>query len=191
MLKILNNNKRYLIFVSIILLIGFTFGIIYYNLLSSDIKEMINYTIINYNNTRYNSIIKDLIIMSLLLVTSFFIIGFPLSFFYLFYEGLSLGLIFNIFIVNFKLSGLLYALIYIILNKILILVLMFFFIKRVIAISRYIIGLIIYKKDDVIRNKLICNTRNSIYLIIIVLIINILLYFITPYIFNTLLFLLK
>lgn len=191
MLKILNNNKRYLIFVSIILLIGFTFGIIYYNLLSSDIKEMINYTIINYNNTRYNSIIKDLIIMSLLLVTSFFIIGFPLSFFYLFYEGLSLGLIFNIFIVNFKLSGLLYALIYIILNKILILVLMFFFIKRVIAISRYIIGLIIYKKDDVIRNKLICNTRNSIYLIIIVLIINVLLYFITPYIFNTLLFLLK
>lgn len=191
MLKIFKNNKKYLIFFSIILLIGFISGITYYNLLNDTIKESITYTMINYNNLRYNSIIKDLIITSFLLVTSFLIIGIPISLFFLFYEGLSLGLIFTIFLVNFKFSGLIYFLIYIIINKVLVLFLMILFIKKVIFISRYVIGIVIYKRDVSIKNKLILTTKNSIYLIVLILIINIILYFITPYIFNYFLFLLK
>lgn len=191
MIKMISSNKKYLIFVGIILLIGFVSGIIYYNLLTTSIKESISLTIINYNNFRYNSIIKDLIITSLLLVTSFFIIGIPLSLFYLFYEGLSLGLVFNIFLVNFKFNGLLYSLIYFLINKFLVLFIMVFFIKKIISIGRHIIGLIIYKKDMSIKNKLVCSTINSIYLIVFILVINILLYFISPYIFNSLSFLLK
>ncbi len=191
MIKMISNNKKYLIFVGIILLIGFISGIIYYNLLTNSIKESISNTIINYNNFRYNGIIKDLIITSLLLVTSFFIIGIPLSLFYLFYEGLSLGLVFNIFLVNFKFNGLLYSLIYFLINKFLVLFIMVFFIKKIISIGRHIIGLIIYKRDMSIKNKLVCSTINSIYLIVFILIINILLYFISPYIFNGLSFLLK
>lgn len=191
MFLMIKRNKKYLIFISIILLIGFCSGIIYYILLNTSVKESISLSIINYSNFRYNSIIKDLIITSLLIVTSFIIIGIPLSLFYLFYEGLSLGLIFTIFITNFKLSGFIYFLLYFLINKLIILFLMFFFIKRIISISRYIIGLIIYRRDISIKNKIICNVKNSLYLIVIILFINIILYFITPPIFNYFSFLLK
>lgn len=191
MLKILERHKKYLIFISIIILIGICSGIIYYNLLNSEIKENISYTMLNYNNFRYNNIIKDLIVMSLLLVTSIFIIGVPCGLFYLFYEGLSMGIIISIFNANFSISGLIYSILYIFINKILIIILMMFFLKKLINISRYIIGIIIYKKDLTIRNKLILSLNNCMYLIIIVLVINIILYFITPSIFNNLVFLLK
>ena len=95
-------------FVAVIMLIGFISGIIYFNLLSNDIKNDIAYTISNYNNLRYNSIFKDLIIMSVLIVTSFFIIGVPLSIFYLYYESLSIGLITTIFVSNYNFYGLVY-----------------------------------------------------------------------------------
>ena len=191
MLKILETNRKYLIFISIIVGIGFCSGIIYYNLLSNEIKDLISNTLISYNNYRCNNIIKDLIIMSFLLVTSFFILGIPCSLFYIFYEGLSLGLIISIFSANFKISGLIYSTIYIIVNKLLIIIIMIFFIKKLINISRYIIGIFIYKKDIEIKNKLIKCLYNSLCLIIIVLILNVILYFITPSIFNKLTFLLK
>lgn len=191
MLKSLEQNKKYLIFVGIILLIGLCIGIIYYNLLNSEIKENISLTLINYDNFRYNGIVKDLIIMSLLLVTSIFIVGVPCSLFYLFYESLSIGFLISIFIANFKFSGLIYILIYILINKFLILLIMIFFIKKIINISRFIIGIFIYRKDSLITNKLFLTLNNCMYLIIITLVINILLYFISPSIFSNLSFLLK
>lgn len=191
MLTYLKEQKKYLIFIGIILLIGLISGVVYYILLNSDIKENITETMINYNNFRYNSIIKDLIIMSNLLVTSLFLIGIPLGLFYLFYEGMSFGVILSIFIVNFKLSGLFYIIFYFLINKLLILLIMTLFIKKIINVGRYVIGMFIYHKDNLIKNKLIINLKNGLYLIVIIFVINILLYFITPSIFNYLAFLLK
>lgn len=191
MYKLLIKNKKYLMFVSIIILVGVCSGIIYYNLLNSEIKESINYTMLNYNNFRYNNIFKDLIIMSLLLVTSLFIIGIPIALFYIFYEGLALGLILNIFSETFNISGLVYGIIYLLINKLLVLILMIFFIKKLIFISRFVVGTIIYKRDTSIKNKLMKNLKNSIYLIVVVFFINIVLYFVSPFIFSNLIFLLK
>jgi len=191
MFNYLKQNKKYLIFVGIIILIGLICGIGYYIFLNGDMKSNITDTINSYNNYRYNAIIKDLIIMSLLFVTSIFLVGIPFSLFYLFYEGLSLGLIITIFVVNFKLSGLFYILLYILINKLLVLLLMAFFVKKIINIGRYIIGIFIYKNDNLIKNKLVFSIKNCMYLIVAVFVINILLYFITPSIFSYLSFLLK
>jgi len=191
MYYLLQKNKKFLNVVGIILLVGLIVGIFYYFSLSSNIKEDISNTLLNYNNFRYNAIVKDLIVMSFLLVTSIFIIGIPCSIFYLFYESLSIGFLLSIFTVNFKITGLIYILLYFLINKLIGLILMLFFIKKIINISRYIIGIIIYKKDTLIKNKLLLNLNNCMYIIIFSLIVNILLYFISPYIFSKLSFLIK
>lgn len=191
MLKFIKKNKKYFLLVSMLLIVGLLCGIIYYFFLNKDTLELVANSFKNYNNFRYNSIFKDLIIMSLLFIFSIFIIGVPLSLFYLFYESFSLGFLISLFIINFKIKGLIYILIYIIINKLFVLILMILYIKRIINISRYIIGFIIYKKDDLIKNKLFNSLYTSIYYIIFVLIFNILLYFITPSIFSNLSNLLK
>jgi len=191
MLKLFSQHKKHFIFALIVILVGFLSGIIYYILLNEETKLNISYTIINYTNFKNNAIIKDLIIMSSLLVTSFFIIGLPLSIFYLFYEGLSYGFLISIFMHNFGISGLIYGSLFFVINEFLILLLIIFFIKKLINITRFIIGGIIYKGDYLIKNKLLNNIYNALYIIVFVLIINIILYFISPKIFDNLIFLLK
>lgn len=184
-------NKKYLKFVLIIVLIGFVFGFVYYHFLESDTKISIANALAEYKTFNYNFIVKELIIMSLLLVLSFFVIGLPLSIFYLFYESLTIGFLINIFFVSFKLSGFIYILLYIILNKFITFILMIIFIQKTINIARFIVGIFIYKKDEAIKDKIIFNFRNSLYIIVFVLIFNIILYFLSPLIFKNLSFLLK
>ncbi len=191
MQKLLQSHKKYLIFTLVIIALGVLAGIIYYNILGSSIKENIIMTVNNLKTFEYNAIIKDLVIMSILLVSSFFIVGIPLSLFYLFYEGLSIGFLINIFYVVYKIKGILYILVYILLNKLITLILIIFFIKKIINISRLIIGLVIYKNNQTVKNKLISNFRNSLYIILFTLIINIILYFISPSIANYFNFLIK
>lgn len=191
MWQLLKKNKKYLKFVLMVVIIGLLFGFVYYHFLSSDTKLNINNTLIDFSNFRVNNILKDLIIMSLILVLSFFIVGIPLSIFYLFYESLSIGFLLNIFFASFGIKGIIYSIIYIFINKLLTFILMIIFIQKTINIGRYIIGIFIYKKDEEVRNKLILNFKNSLYIIVIVLIINIILYFISPIIFKSLSFLIN
>ncbi len=186
MRKIIARNKKYLLLVGIIIGIGIIIGFFYYQFLSSDTKLNIINTIKDANVLQNNGIIKDLIIMSLLLVMSFLIIGLPFSIFYLFYEGISNGFIISIFLDAFNLPGLIFILLYILVNNILILFLMVIFVRKLINISRYMIGLIIYRKDNILKEKIIWNFQNSLYILVFVLIINIILYFISPLIFNNL-----
>lgn len=177
----LKRHSKYLKFCLFIIGISILIGIFYYQIQSNDIKNNIINTLNNSNNFRYNAIFKDLIIMSLLLVASFFIIGMPLSIFYLFYESMGIGFLLSIFFATFKIKGLLYIIIYIFFYKTIPLILIIFFIKKIINISRYIIGLIIYKNDNNVKNKLFLNFKKSLYIIVFVLIINIILYNISPY----------
>ena len=191
MQKFINNHRNYLTFVAIIIGIGILTGILYYQFLDENSKNNIALTITNYKNFKFNNVLKDLIIMSLLLVSSFFIIGIPLSIFYIFYESFSLGFLLNTFFVSYKIKGIIYFILYFIINKLIILLLMIFFIKKIINISRYIIGYLVYRKDSTIKDKIMLNFKNCLYSILIIFIINIFLYFISPYISSKLTFLLK
>ena len=183
--------KKYLIFVITVVLIGILGGVLYYHFLNESIQNDITNTLLNTSSFTYNGTIKDLIIMSLLLVLSFLIIGSPLAIFYLFYEGVAIGFLLNIFFATFKLKGLIYILIYLLINKVISLFVMLFFIYKIINISRLLIGLLIYKNNDNIKNKIILYFKNALYLLVIMLIINLILYFVSPYILKYLNFLLK
>ena len=98
----LKKNKLFILFFLIIMIIGFTSGLIYYFLLSSSLKTDVINTLNSLTTIRYNAILKDLIIMSLLLVSSLLIIGIPLSIFYLLYESFSWGFITLAFLNTFK-----------------------------------------------------------------------------------------
>ena len=191
MQNIIVRNKKYLLFVLVIVLIGLTFGILYYYFLNQETQSNIINTISNYNSYQYNFIFKDLIIMSLLLVTSFFIIGLPLSLFYLCYESFAIGFLLNIFFISFGIQGLVYILLFIIFNKLLSLILKIIFLKKTISISRYLIGLIIYKKNESLKKRIIINFKMAVYMIVFSLILNIILYLVSPMIFKSLAFSLK
>ena len=191
MQKFINSHKNYLLFVVIVMGIGILAGILYYQFLDQNVKNNIVNTLANYQTFKNNNIVKDIIITSILLVSSFFIIGLPISLFYLFYESVSFGFALNIFFVSYKIKGIIYFLIYFIINKLLILLLIILLIKKIINISRYIIGYIIYKKDSTIKNKIMENFKKSLYIIIIILVVDIILYFISPFILNRFTFLIK
>ena len=191
MQKFIKSHKNYLLFVVIVMGIGILAGILYYQFLDQNVKNNIVNTLANYQTFKNNNIVKDIIITSILLVSSFFIIGLPISLFYLFYESVSFGFILNIFFVSYKIKGIIYFLIYFIINKLLILLLIILLIKKIINISRYIIGYIIYKKDSTIKNKIMENFKKSLYIIIIILVVDIILYFISPFILNRFTFLIK
>ena len=191
MQQILKKNKKYLMFIFIVVLIGIVCGFIYYHFLNTETQIQIADTLKNYNNFRYNFIVKYLVIMSLLLVLSFFIIGVPLSILFLFYESLSIGFLINIFLVSFGISGLIYSSLFILINKLISFILIICFIQKTINIGRFIIGMFIYKKDEVIFDKLIFNFKNSLYIILFVLLTNIILYFLSSFIFEYFFFFLK
>lgn len=190
MLNLIKKNKKYLVFMVSIVLIGLIVGIIYYYIQSSNVKNNIINIISTYDSFKYNAIIKDLIIMSLLLISSFFIIGLPLSLFYIFYEGFSIGFLLSLFFASFKIKGVIYLLLFLLFNKIIIFILMFFFIQKIINIARYMIGYIIYKKEGLIKEKIIKNFISSLSYIIIVFFLNIFLYFLSSFLFKELAFLL-
>ncbi len=191
MQKLISNHKKYLLFVTIIIAIGLLGGILYYQFLDSEVKNNIVNTLNNLTSFTNNNTLKYLIIMSLLLVSSFFIIGIPLSIFYLFYESLSLGFLLNVLYASYHLKGIIYFLLDFLINKLLILILIIFFIKKIINISRYIIGYLIYRHDNTIKDKIIINFKKCLYTILIIFIINLILSFISPTIFSKLSFLIK
>lgn len=188
---IIRRNEKYLKFMLVIVGLGVISGFIYYQVLNDDIKVNIINTLNDYNNFRYNFILKDLIVMSFILVLSFFIIGMPIIILYLFYECLSIGLLVSIFTTTFGVKGFIYSILFILINKFIVLIFKILFLKKIINISRYIIGLIIYKRDVAIRDKLFINFKNSLYIIVFVFIFNIILYFLSFFIFKYLSFLLN
>lgn len=191
MQRIIARNKKYFMFILVIVLLGFLVGIFYYHFLNNDMQNKIINTVNSISYLSNNNILKDLIVMSSLLILSFLIIGLPLSIFYIFYESLSIGFMINTFFISFKVKGLIYILLYILINKLIPFILIIIFIRKIINISRLVIGYFIYKKDAVIKEKLIINFQNSLYIIVFVFIINIILYFISPIIFKGMSFLLK
>jgi len=96
-MQFFKRNKKYLLFVLFILVIGIVLGMAYYFFIDEDIKLSIINTLNNNISFNNNFILKNLTIMSILLVLSFFIIGIPLSLFYLLYDSFSVGFLISMF----------------------------------------------------------------------------------------------
>ncbi len=188
--KILLKHKKYIIFITLLIIVSFILGYLYYNNINDNQKLNIINTIKSNKTWHYNYIFKDLIWMSLIIVLSFLIVGIPLGVIYIFYESFSLGFITKVFISIYRLKGLLFIILFIILIKLIILLLKVCFVKKTLNYGRLLIGSFIYKHDSNIKDKIFYNFKNALYLLLFVLVINIIMFFISPSILKKISFLL-
>ena len=115
-------NKKILIFLLGLIAIGFIFGTIFITMINSSDKTLVKNYITNYitniNNVNYtkslqNSLINNLGFIFIIWLLGISIIGIPIIIFILFSKAFTIGFSISSFILNYKVKGCLYALIYI------------------------------------------------------------------------------
>ena len=180
-------NKKVFIFISIILLIGIISGILFLIFLNEASKELIflniNEYIQNLNNYKINNIFMDTIILSSLLILSIFIIGIPLSIFFIFFNGFSIGFIISSLSSIFGFKGLIYSIIHIIINKF---IFLFFLYFLFLAMYKIVLLLIKYwvHKEKINKDEIIHLFKKIILCLLIIIIYDLILYFLGNKIMN-------
>lgn len=166
-------QKNLWIFLSIILIFGIGVGLYF----GGNAKEFMKNTLLNYamnkNEQAIHFTIPHFTILALLFTLSFFLIGIPLGIAYLFFEGMTIGFCFSLFVSSFQLNGFLYIFFFFLLTKSPFLIIFFLFFYKILLIGKAIISWIIYKnnKKDYILHIVI----NCFILIILLLIYDLLL----------------
>ena len=143
--KSLKEHKNLWLFLAIILAFGMGVGI-YFGITS---KDLLKNTVTNYSLTEQftHFSVNHFVVFSVLLITSLLLIGIPLAISYIFYEGMSIGFCFTLFISTFHFKGFLYMLAFTILTKIIFFLLFCYFFLKILNISKSIIAWMIYKKN--------------------------------------------
>lgn len=174
-------NKKYFIFLSIILGIGLVLGFIYVAFLSNDSKLLIETSFQNFlqdlSNIRINLISTHIFILPLLLIASFLVIGIPLGIIYLLYNGFLIGFSLDNFIIVGGFKGFIFGLIYNIITKLVYLFLLIMLITTLIKISINIINYLV-KKNRFYKDKIIVLFKKALMCIILIILNDIILYFI-------------
>ena len=173
-------NKKLYVFMSIILVIGFIVGIVFVVLLDEATKEIlflnINEVLQNFSYVNTNDLIIHLVILSSLLILSMFLIGGPLVLFFMFYNGFSIGFIISSLTYIFGIKGILFGSIYVIIYKLLFLIMLVVFSVNLFKIIKCVIDRIVNKNNN--KESLVVFIKRSVIFIGIVLILDIILYFV-------------
>lgn len=195
-------NKRIILFLLGIGIIGFISGTIYTTLLSKSDQSLVKSYIINfisqienhklnYLNSYKNALISNIIFIITIWILGMSVIGIPLNIFIYFSKTFMLGFSISSFILQYKTKGCLLALIYIfphhIINIVIYTILLLFSIK----FSKRIVNVIKNKKPTSLQSAF--KRYNVIFIIgvILVSISNLIEIFITPFLIEKILFILK
>ncbi|MDD2505018.1 MAG: stage II sporulation protein M [Bacilli bacterium] len=128
------------------------------------------------NSANQNNFIYHILLLSFIMVISILVIGLPIILFYFFYESVSMGFLIASFFHYKKFSGLLYSLIFLIVNKIIIYVaLTYIFIMSLRYAKKVIIS--IQRKDYKIYEYIFNHVIKMLFIIAIVIISDIFIYF--------------
>jgi stage II sporulation protein M len=196
------NNKKYLLFLVGLAIIGLISGSIFTTILSSSDKNLvkeymtnfINNTSINeidYLNTLINSCITNFGFIIAIWLLGISVIGVPIILFLYFFKIFILGFSISSFILTYKIKGLILAFIYIFPYQIISLFIYTLITLYALKISANLIYSIFGKKE--VNYKKIINRYLFILLICIGVIIFSILYetFVIPFLFNKIAFLVK
>lgn len=176
-------NKKFILFLGIIFGIGIISGIFYFSFLSGDDKNIIISSITNFfndlSNIKINFIGTHLIILPLLWVLSLIVIGIPLALFYLFYNGFLIGFTMSNFVLVAHFKGFIFGLIYVLITKVI-----FLFFLLIFIISTIRIGLIVLKKEKLKKEKIYVLSKRVLLCFILILINDLILYFLGDNLIN-------
>lgn len=123
LIKKIKCNKKGLLFLFGISVVGFIFGVFFLTLISKTdqelVKKMIKSYIDNINNIDYfdtfkNCFIENFLFIFIIWILGMSVIGIPITIFYYFIKTFTLGFLMSAFILTYKIKGILYSIIYII-----------------------------------------------------------------------------
>ena len=175
-----STNKKLSLFLGIIFTIGIILGFIFLIYLDEANKEIIylniNEWLQNLNTSHINNIISHIAILSSLFILSLFMVGIPLSLFFVFYNGFSIGFLLMALIDIFGIKGLLYGLVYVIITKGIYLFLALLFVLALIKIAIMFIKALI-SKEKINKDCLSKLLKRIFICIAIILISDVILYF--------------
>lgn len=190
-----NHKNIAKVFILSLIVIGLLFGIIYYNLQSELNKSVILTKIQDLPNiiksTHQNTIIFHLIAIIILVFLAYSIIGMPLILFYLFYECTSLGFLLASFYGSFKLSGILFGIVYLIICKLIYIIFLVYLSYIALKISKKLLRTLVLKENESLYQHLKNMFMKLGIAFVFVLIYDLFLYFCANPILKIFLFLLK
>ena len=173
-------NKKVFLFISVLLVIGIISGILFLVFLNEASQEIIFLNINDYlqnlNNFTFNNLFMDITILSSLIILSIFIIGIPITIFFLFFNGFSLGFVIASLSTIFGFKGFIYSLIYLIINKFIYLFFMYFLCLALFKIVLITLKCFIHK-EKINRDEIIHLLKKIGLCLIIILIYDLILYF--------------
>ncbi len=173
-------NKKVFLFISVLLVIGIISGILFLVFLNEASQEIIFLNINDYlqnlNNFTFNNLFMDITILSSLIILSIFIIGIPITIFFLFFNGFSLGFVIASLSTIFGFKGFIYSLIYLIINKFVYLFFMYFLCLALFKIVLITLKCFIHK-EKINRDEIIHLLKKIGLCLIIILIYDLILYF--------------
>ena len=173
-------NKKVFLFISVLLVIGIISGILFLVFLNEASQEIIFLNINDYlqnlNNFTFNNLFMDITILSSLIILSIFIIGIPITIFFLFFNSFSLGFVIASLSTIFGFKGFIYSLIYLIINKFVYLFFMYFLCLALFKIVLITLKCFIHK-EKINRDEIIHLLKKIGLCLIIILIYDLILYF--------------
>jgi len=176
--KWIRSNKNSLKFIFFLAVMGLIVGVLLYFKSGTEVKTGIINKLSNLTTTIYstnqNNIIFHLSVLSILLMLSLIVIGVPLILFYYFYEFVSIGYLLSALFDYKKFSGLLFGSIFVIINKILFLLFLTYFLLNSIRYGKRILKNFKASKSDIIINQL----YKGLFVIGLTLLNDIILYFV-------------
>lgn len=175
--KWIKSNRSIIKFLLMLLIISTLIGIYFYLSKEKIIKESINTELIkmidNLNITKQNNIINHLLILIILSVLSLTIIGLPIIIIYFIYEGISIGFLLSSFINYSPIKGFLFGSIFIIISKTIYILILIYLLTNTLKYTKSFIKRLKTSKNDIITNQL----TKAVFCITIILINDIILYF--------------
>lgn len=158
-------------FVVTLFLISIIFGLLFFFAYKPDLNAHIEDFKSLVTTSRQNVFLLNLGLISLIFILSISIVGLPGIIFYLFYEGFSIGFTLGLFLMSFKIKGLLFYLIFIISSKLIYLVVMLYFSVMCIRFIWEILEALVYKNKENLYKNIIYHFYRFV-IILFILIIN-------------------
>lgn len=176
--------RKLFLFIITLLVTGFIFGVLYYFHLNDGVKDSLVEGLVALKDglvsTKINNFFVHLLIGICIIILAFTVIGLPLVYFYLFFETLSIGFSISSIVGILGFKSILFAILYFLIYKLLYLVLVIFLIVRSSRISKNMLGFIIYRNNNELKNNIMINLRKVVVVMICIGILDVLLFSLSP-----------
>lgn len=184
----LKKHKNLWIFLGILFLMGVGVGIYFGWKSGADFSGALASFALTTHESIGSYFVQHLLVLSVLFVLSFFVIGIPFAISYLFYEGITIGFCFTLFVTSFQFGGFLYAIIFFLLTKLIFLCFFLFFFSKIMSISKSIISVLVYKTNQ--KDRFVHYTISSLVIIFLSFVVDVILGFLSIPLLNFFSFLL-